>query len=169
MKKGIESLQTDGPVTFKVDCRRAEKSFPKNSMEINQLLGAHLLKSIDGLEVDVKSPQVTLWVEIREDGTYIYTEKVPGHGGLPVGTTGKGILMLSGGIDSPVAGWLAMKRGIQVVGLHFHSYPFTSERSLKKVEDISEVLSQYGVGPSGGFKLYLNHFYRDPKGYSKLL
>ncbi|ACB85916.1 tRNA uracil 4-sulfurtransferase ThiI [Natranaerobius thermophilus] len=157
-KNHMDSISPQNQVSFKVDCRRADKLFSKNSMEMNQILGAHILDHVPGLKVDVKQPQILLQVEIREDGTYIFTEKIPGHGGLPIGTTGKGVLMLSGGIDSPVAGWLAMKRGIQVVGLHFHSYPFTSQRALKKVEDISQVLSRYGTGPTGGFKLITNHF-----------
>ncbi len=145
-------------ISFKVDCRRADKTFVKNSMEMNKLLGAHIMENFPDLTVDVHTPDITVWVEIREDGTFLYTDKISGHGGLPVGTTGDGILLLSGGIDSPVAGWVTMKRGVRVTGLHFHSYPFTSERALKKVEDISQIISRFGAGSQGSFKLIVNHF-----------
>ncbi|OWZ84939.1 tRNA uracil 4-sulfurtransferase ThiI [Natranaerobius trueperi] len=150
----VKNALKDRTVTFKVDCRRADKTFPKNSMELSKELGAHILKNVNGLKVDVKKPELTLFVEVREGGTFVFCEKLEGPGGLPVSSTGKGISLLSGGIDSPVASWLAMKRGIEVVGLHFHSYPFTSERSLKKVEELAQVVSNYG----GRMKLYVNHF-----------
>jgi len=159
----INSLKSEDALTFKVETRRADKSFPVNSMDMSKNLGAYLLDQWEGLTVDVKQPQLTVWVEIREGGTYIFSQKLPGPGGLPVGSTGKGIVMLSGGIDSPVASWLSMKRGIEVIGLHFHSYPFTSERSLKKVEDLAKVLAEYG----GHVKLYVNHFTEIQKAIQK--
>ena len=104
--------------------------------------------------VDVHQPQVKINLEIRGEGAFVYSKEAAGLGGLPVGSTGKALLLISGGIDSPVAGWLAMKRGIQPVGLHFYSFPFTSERSKEKVIDLCRVLARYG----GSFKLYVNYF-----------
>src|SRR5690606_18424135 len=132
--------------TFKVNVRRAYKKFPVSSQEMNRLVGAHLLKNTTGISVDVHEPDVEIRIEIRENGTFIYSEVIDGARGLPVGTGGKTLLMLSGGIDSPVAGYLMMKRGVEVEMIHFHSPPFTSERAKQKVLDLTGVLSQYG-GP----------------------
>lgn len=130
--------------TFKVSVRRADKSFPIGSQEMNQLLGAHLLKNTEGFTVDVHNPDIEVNVEIRDEGTFIMSGVESGLGGLPVGTGGKTLLLLSGGIDSPVAGYLAMKRGVQVEAIHFHSPPFTSERAKQKVLDLAEQLAVYG-------------------------
>ncbi|HLS36077.1 MAG TPA: tRNA uracil 4-sulfurtransferase ThiI [Bacillota bacterium] len=130
--------------TFKVAVRRADKSFPIGSQEMNQKLGAHLLKNTEGFTVDVHHPDVEVSVEIRQEGTFIVSEIIPGPGGLPIGTGGKTLLLLSGGIDSPVAGYLTMKRGVQVEAIHFHSPPFTSERAKQKVVDIAEKLANIG-------------------------
>ncbi len=151
------------PTTFKVETRRADKSFPKKSPELNRLVGAACLKSVPGLKVDVHHPQVRLNVEIREDGAYVYCHALKGPGGLPVGTSGKGLLLLSGGIDSPVAGWMAMKRGIQVEAIHFHSFPLTSDRSKEKVIDLSRELAWYG----GPFRLHVVHFTEVQKAIQK--
>ncbi len=151
--RDVESLKEHG-ISFKVEARRSDKSFALNSMELNKELGAYILKNFPGVRVDVHTPDIMLWVEIRHEGAFVYSEKIPGPGGLPVGTTGRGIALLSGGIDSPIAVWLAMKRGIEVNALHFHSYPFTSQRALSKVEDLCQVLVEYG----GPLKLYVNHF-----------
>ncbi len=140
--------------TFKVSARRSNKKYPLTSPELNQELGGYLLEHVKGWKVDVHNPMVYLYVEVREGFSFLYTQGYPGFGGLPVGTTGKGILLLSGGIDSPVAGWLGMKRGLQVIGLHFHSYPFTSERATEKVLDLARILAK----GQGEVKLYLNHF-----------
>ena len=142
-------------LTFKVVTRRANKRFPLTSVQTSSEVGAHLLDNIPGLSVDVRNPQAVLDVEIREHETYIFTEKIPGLGGMPVGTAGKGLLLVSGGIDSPVAGWLAMKRGVSLEALHFHSYPFTSERAKEKVIDLCRELTRYG-----GNKMHLHvaHF-----------
>lgn len=130
--------------TFKVSARRVDKSFPTGSQEMNQILGAHLLKNTSDFVVDVHEPDVEVQVEVRNEGTFIMSQVIKGLGGLPVGTGGKTLLLLSGGIDSPVAGYLAMKRGVQVEAIHFHSPPFTSERAKQKVIDIAHKLTRYG-------------------------
>ena len=132
--------------TFKVSVRRANKSFPIPSQEMNQVLGRHLLINTTGITVDVHHPDIEVHVDIREKASYITAKRVPGLGGLPVGTDGKSLLLLSGGIDSPVAGYLAMKRGVQIEMIHFHSPPFTSERAKQKIIDITQVLSEYSGG-----------------------
>lgn len=130
--------------SFKVSVRRVDKSFPIQSQEMNRILGAHLLTNTDGYKVDVHDPDLHIRVEIRHEATYITANPVQGLGGLPVGTSGKSLLLLSGGIDSPVAGYLAMKRGVAIEAIHFHSPPFTSERAKQKVMDLAEKLTQYG-------------------------
>lgn len=130
--------------TFKVSVRRIEKSFPVGSQEMNQILGGHLLSNTEGYTVDVHHPDLAIKVEIRAEATYITSDVIPGLGGLPVGTSGKSLLLLSGGIDSPVAGYLAMKRGVQIEAIHFHSPPFTSERAKQKVLDLAEELTNFG-------------------------
>lgn len=142
------------PVTFKVETRRANKSFPLSSPELTQILGAEILRNIPQLTVDVHNPELTFSVEVREEDVYLYVEVIPGPGGLPVGSSGKALLLLSGGIDSPVAGWMAMKRGVEIEAIHFHSYPFTSERARKKVEDLSKILAQLG----NRVRLHVVHF-----------
>lgn len=134
-----------GNKTFKVSARRKYKQFPIDSQELNQIIGAHLLRNQENLTVDVHNPDVELRVEVKSDGTYFSSLQVQGAGGLPVGSSGKVLLMLSGGIDSPVAGYLAMKRGVTLEAIHFHSPPYTSERARKKVEDLTDVLAKYGV------------------------
>jgi len=141
-------------IRFKVNTKRANKQFPLNSMEVSAKVGAHLLKNLSGLVVDVHEPEAVLDLEIREEKAFIYTERLPGLGGLPVGVAGKGMLLLSGGIDSPVAGYLALKRGVTLEALHFHSPPFTSERAKEKVIDLCRRLAYYG----GKINLHLVHF-----------
>lgn len=128
--------------TFKVAANRANKQFSYTSMEMNHLFGGLVLKNIPGLSVDVHNPGFTLTVEVRERA-FIYSETIPGPGGLPYGTSGKAMLLLSGGIDSPVAGWLSMKRGIEVEAVHFYSFPFTGEKSKAKVVDLCRVLAAW--------------------------
>ncbi|RDW16362.1 tRNA 4-thiouridine(8) synthase ThiI [Oceanobacillus arenosus] len=130
--------------TFKVAVKRVNKDFPIHTYELNQILGGHLLTNTDGITVDVHHPDVEVKVEIRFEATYITSKAVPGLGGLPVGTSGKSLLLLSGGIDSPVAGFLAMKRGVHLEAIHFHSPPYTSERAKQKVIDLSKQLTKYG-------------------------
>jgi tRNA uracil 4-sulfurtransferase len=130
--------------TFKVSVKRINKGFPVRSQELNQILGGHLLTNTDNVIVDVHNPDLEVKVEIRQEATYITSSVVRGAGGLPVGTSGKTLLLLSGGIDSPVAGFLAMKRGVEIEAIHFHSPPFTSERAKQKVLDLAGKLTSYG-------------------------
>ncbi|MDQ0191240.1 tRNA 4-thiouridine(8) synthase ThiI [Alicyclobacillus cycloheptanicus] len=154
-REAIEAAgRPSGELTFKVEVKRANKRFPMKSPELAAELGGGLLAAFPGLRVDVHAPDFTVYVEIREEGAYLYAVKYPGLGGLPVGSSGKVGLLLSGGIDSPVAGWLAMKRGVEVEAIHFHSFPFTSERALQKVEDLAQILADWG----GRVHLHVVHF-----------
>jgi tRNA uracil 4-sulfurtransferase len=139
----IRHLQPQ-PKTFRVETRRADKRFPKTSMEVSRIVGTHILRNIPEIKVDVHQPEAVVNIEIRAEGTYISCETIPGPGGLPVGSGGKVLLLLSGGIDSPVAGWMMMKRGVTLEAIHFHSYPFTSERALQKVRDLAHKLAHWG-------------------------
>ena len=129
--------------TFKVETDRADKSFPILSMDFSKRIGALLLKNIPNIKVDVHNPEYLLKIEIREDYTYIYEKEIKASGGYPVGVAGKGLLMLSGGIDSPVAGYLAMKRGIRLECVYFESPPHTSEMAKNKVKTLVEKLTKY--------------------------
>ncbi|NLG88863.1 MAG: tRNA 4-thiouridine(8) synthase ThiI [Clostridiaceae bacterium] len=131
--------------TFKVETRRADKTFPMASMDVSRELGALVLREIPQLKVDVNNPDFVLYVEIREF-TYIYSEIIPAVKGLPVGTNGRATLLLSGGIDSPVAGWMIAKRGVVIEAVHFYSYPYTSERAKDKVISLCKTLSRYTLG-----------------------
>lgn len=130
--------------TFKVETNRSNKNFYLTSPEVNQKLGSYILKNIN-TKVDVHNPDILVGVEIREENTYIYLDEYKGAGGYPVGVQGKGLLMLSGGIDSPVAGYLAMKRGINVNGLYFESPPHTSIQAKEKVLKLCSILNEYGT------------------------
>jgi thiamine biosynthesis protein ThiI len=140
--------------TFKVSVKRANKTFPKRSQELNYHIGSHILRNTKELTVDVHNPDVEVKVEIRDEACYIMCKSRKGAGGLPVGTAGKVMLMLSGGIDSPVAGYLALKRGVELEAIHFHSPPFTNERARQKVEDLARVLTRFG----GRIKLHIVPF-----------
>ena len=135
----------DKNITFKVNARRARKNYPMDSMEINMELGARLLDAFPELKVDVHKPQVLLQVEVRNK-INIYSEEIPGPGGMPVGTAGKAMLLLSGGIDSPVAGYMIAKRGVQLEATYFHAPPYTSERAKQKVVDLARLVAGY-AGP----------------------
>lgn len=139
--------------TFKVEARRARKNYPKNSMEINMDLGEAILNEFPGLKVDVHKPQVLVNVEIRPK-INIYSQIIPGPGGMPVGTAGKAMLLLSGGIDSPVAGWMVSKRGVVLEATYFHAPPYTSERAKQKVIDLARIVARY----SGPIKLNIVNF-----------
>lgn len=128
--------------TFKVETKRGNKRFPMESPEISMELGAYILDNFPHLKVDVHNPSFTLFVEVRENA-YIYTQIIPSNGGLPTGTNGKAMLLLSGGIDSPVAGWMMAKRGVEIEAIHFYSYPYTSERAKDKVIQLAKILSGY--------------------------
>ncbi|HZK28116.1 MAG TPA: tRNA uracil 4-sulfurtransferase ThiI [Thermoclostridium sp.] len=131
--------------TFKVETKRADKTFPLKSMDFSSHLGAVLLKEIPQLKVDVHNPDFIVHVEIREY-TYVYSEIIPSVNGLPVGSNGRATLLISGGIDSPVAGWMVAKRGVKLEGVHFYSYPYTSEKAKEKVIRLTKILSQYNLG-----------------------
>lgn len=149
----IDQVYPDKNFTFKVDARRARKNYPKNSMEINSDLGEALLNAFSGMRVDVHRPDVMLHVEVREK-IYIYSTVIPGPGGLPVGTNGKGMLLLSGGIDSPVAGYMIAKRGVRIDAVYFSAPPYTSDRATQKVIDLARTVSRY----SGPIRLHIINF-----------
>lgn len=128
--------------TFKVETKRADKSFPIHSQDMNKKIGGYILKNTD-LKVDVHNPDLLLHIEIRKEGTFIYTNEIPGIGGYPVGIQGKGLLMLSGGIDSPVAGYLALKRGVDIDCLYFESPPHTSIEAKNKVKELARIINEY--------------------------
>ncbi|HVH32254.1 MAG TPA: tRNA uracil 4-sulfurtransferase ThiI [bacterium] len=132
-------------VTFKVDTRRADKRFPLTSMDTSREVGAAILQRFPHLHARMRGPDVRVQIDIR-DHAYVSTETIPGPGGLPVGTGGKALALVSGGIDSPVAAWMGARRGLTVIPVHFHSFPFTSERSKDKVLDLCRVLAEY-TGP----------------------
>ena len=130
-----------GVRTYKVESRRADKRFPLTSPEISREVGGYLSDIYDHLQAQMEQPQITVKVEVREDYAFVSAETLPGAGGLPVGTSGRGMLLLSGGIDSPVAGWMMAKRGMELCGVHFFSYPYTSPEAKQKVLDLAEVLA----------------------------
>ena len=141
----IGTVYPDRHKSFKVAARRARKNYPLNSMEINMELGGTVLEAYPEMHVDVHKPDILLNVEIR-DKVYIYSEIIPGPGGMPVGTGGKAMLLLSGGIDSPVAGWMIAKRGVKIDAVYFHAPPYTSERAKQKVVDLAAKVAAY-TGP----------------------
>ena len=140
--------------TFKVVTDRADKTYPVKSMEVSRQVGGYLLKYLPGKKVDIHHPELTLSIEIRTEGTYFYTEEVEGCGGYPVGIQGKGMLMLSGGIDSPVAGYLALKRGVQIECIYFDSPPHTSIEAKNKVLKLASILNEY----SGHIRVHIVPF-----------
>lgn len=142
-KIAFQMLKQETFDTFKVVTDRADKTYPIKSMEVSRQIGGYLLKYLDHKKVDIHHPQLTLHIEIRTDGTYFYTKEVEGIGGYPVGIQGKGMLMLSGGIDSPVAGYLALKRGVQIECIYFDSPPHTSMEAKNKVLTLASLLNQY--------------------------
>jgi len=141
----IRSLSEEiGAKSFKIETRRADKNYPLKTPEINHSVGGYVYKNMQTLKVDVHNPDILLTIEIREKA-YIFSKKIPGLGGMPYGSAGKGLLLLSGGIDSPVAGYLMARRGLELEAIHFHSYPFTSERALEKVIDLAGKLTKYTI------------------------
>ncbi|SMF08006.1 thiamine biosynthesis protein ThiI [Paenibacillus barengoltzii] len=157
LQTGVDFIKELGPAPgtkFKVTARRIWKAFPHSSHEMNKLVSTPILNANPELKVDVHHPEVDLRVEIREQGTYLFCEVIPGAGGFPLGSNGKAMLLLSGGIDSPVAGWSALRRGLEIECVHFHSYPFTSKKAEQKVIDLAQVLARY----SGFIKLHLVPF-----------
>ena len=149
----MDEMYPDKNLTFKVEARRARKTYPKTSMEINCDLGEVILEAFPETKVDVHHPDVMLNVEIRNE-IYVYSQIIPGAGGMPVGTNGKAMLLLSGGIDSPVAGYMISKRGVGIEATYFHAPPYTSERAKQKVVDLARIVSRY----SGPVKLHVVNF-----------
>ncbi|RUL56434.1 MULTISPECIES: tRNA uracil 4-sulfurtransferase ThiI [Lysinibacillus] len=135
----------DQTLTFKVEVRRSDKSFPLDSHELQREIGAHVLRNNTNISVQVKKPDIELRVEVRQDAIYMMAQVLPGAGGMPVGSNGKSLLMLSGGIDSPVAGYLLMKRGVRLEAIHFFSPPYTNDHSLQKVKDLANDLTKFGA------------------------
>jgi len=147
MKKAADilakkAIADGGYKTFKVETNRANKSFKMKSPEISSDVGGYIFHKYDALAVDVHNPELVINIEVRQK-SYVYTNEVKGQGGLPYGTSGKGMLLLSGGIDSPVAGWMMAKRGVVLEAVHFHSYPFTSKRATEKVLRLAQIISNY--------------------------
>lgn len=155
-RKSVEYLEEEleDAKTFKVEARRSDKSFPLNSPQICMELGAHILEKFPNLSVDVRNPEVTVYVEIRDFAAYVHTKQKKGAGGIPVGSGGKATLLISGGIDSPVAGYMMAKRGLEVSAVHFVSPPYTSDRALQKVEELAEKMAYY----CGTINLYVVPF-----------
>ncbi len=144
-------IEERGIKTFKVEAKRADKTFPVKSPDIGRIIGADVLKGCKVLKVDVHHPDCLLFVDVRHDKSYIYQDKIAGFGGLPLGTNGKGLSLLSGGIDSPVATWMMAKRGMMIEAIHFHSYPYTSQRAQEKVEDLASIVATY----CGRFRMHV--------------
>lgn len=149
----VDDSYEDKSFTFKANCRRVNKEYPMHSMEVNMEAGAVLLHAFPELKVDVHHPEVMLNIELR-DNIYVYSVTLPGPGGLPVGTNGKGMLLLSGGIDSPVAGYMVSKRGVNLEAVYFDAPPHTSEQAKQKVIDLAKLVAKY----SGAIKLHIVHF-----------
>ena len=149
----VDQALPDKDVTFKVITRRARKNYPMESMEISAALGERLLEAYPQLKVDVHSPQVPLHVEIRNK-INLYSQTIPGPGGMPVGTAGRAMLLLSGGIDSPVAGYMIAKRGVKIDAVYFHAPPYTSERAKQKVVDLAKIIARY----AGPIRLHVINF-----------
>ncbi len=137
-----EEYKENKDMTFKVETNRSDKQFELKSPEVSRIIGGEILKGFNDLKVDVHSPDVMVNVDIKQNA-YVYTKKIEGYRGLPVGSNGRGLLLLSGGIDSPVAGFTMAKRGVKIDCVHYHSYPFTSDRSEEKVRDLAKILSRY--------------------------
>lgn len=150
----INLLKDKSFKTFKVETKRSYKNYSMNSMEISRYLGGVVLKNFNNIKVDVHNPELLINIEVRSDNAYIYFDKIAGIGGYPVGSLGKGMLMLSGGIDSPVSGYLALKRGVRIEGIYFESPPHTSEAAKNKVLELTRILTKY----SGYVKLHIVNF-----------
>lgn len=147
----LEAIEERGIKTFKVEAKRADKNFLVKSPDIGRRIGADVLKGCKVLKVDVHHPECLLFVDVRHDKSYIYQDKIQGFGGLPLGTNGKGMTLLSGGIDSPVATWMMAKRGMMIEAVHFHSYPYTSQRAREKVEALASIVATY----CGRYKMHV--------------
>ncbi|MCR4929423.1 MAG: tRNA 4-thiouridine(8) synthase ThiI [Lachnospiraceae bacterium] len=151
--KYVSEFHPEADFTFKMLCKRARKNYPLNSQEMNCALGEVLLNSYPGLKVDVHKPDVLITVEVRER-IYVYSKSIPGPGGMPVGTAGKAMVLLSGGLDSPVAAYMISKRGVKIDAVYFHAPPYTSERAKEKVVDLAKIVSAY----TGPIRLHVINF-----------
>ncbi|MDO4789074.1 MAG: tRNA uracil 4-sulfurtransferase ThiI [Johnsonella sp.] len=149
----MDRTYPDKKISFKVDTRRADKSYPISSEQLNALLGEAILEAFEGIRVDVHKPDVLLKIEIRNH-INIYSASTPGPGGMPVGTNGRAMLLLSGGIDSPVAGYMIAKRGVKIEAVYFHAPPYTSERAKQKVIDLARIVARY----AGTINLHIINF-----------
>lgn len=143
LAKMTEYMQANRCRTFKVETKRGDKHFPLNSLEVSRKIGGEILKNIQDINVDVHNPDVVLMIEIRIDHAFVYAGEVKGPAGMPYKSAGKGVLLLSGGIDSPVAGYMMAKRGLELVAVYYHSHPYTSERAKEKVVDLARILCTY--------------------------
>ncbi|GAA0710573.1 tRNA 4-thiouridine(8) synthase ThiI [Paraclostridium ghonii] len=140
----LEEKIEEGSKSFKVTSRRGDKSLELTSQEMSKDIAGFLVYNVkDKIKVDVRNPETTIHCEYRQNHVMVYSDTVPGYGGLPVGTNGRAMSLLSGGIDSPVASWMVAKRGVEIEAIHFHSYPFTSEKSQEKVRDLAQILAKY--------------------------
>lgn len=151
--QALNEIKEINPTNFKVETNRANKEFPKNSMEVSRAVGAHILKNVPDIKVKINHPECTVNVEIRERA-YVYSKRIKAVGGLPYGMNGSTMLMLSGGIDSPVAGYMMARRGVELHCIYYHSHPYTSERAKEKVKQLAAILSNY----TGSTTLYVVPF-----------
>ena len=149
----VKEVYGDRQMTFKMDVRRTNKRYPMNSMDMNAELGGRILDACSNMTVDVHKPDAFIHVEVR-DKIYLYSEVIPGPGGMPIGTGGRAMLLLSGGIDSPVAGYMIAKRGVTIDAVYFHAPPYTSERAKQKVVDLAKLVAKY----SGPIRLHVVNF-----------
>lgn len=157
-KEMIKYYEKEKDLTFKVESKRTDKSFPLTSPELNAKIGADILKEYNGLKVDIHNPDFTVFIDVKSSA-YIYIKRTRGLGGLPLGSSGEGLLLLSGGIDSPVAGFMMAKRGMNINAIHFHSYPFTSKRAHQKAMDLAKILSKY-TGKMTVYSINLAEIYK---------
>ena len=137
--------------TFKVESKRSDKTFPLTSIQLSQYVGGELNEAFPHIQADMHRPELTVHVEVRDFAAYVHGDPAPGAGGLPVGVGGKAVSLLSGGIDSPVASWMMAKRGMMIEAIHFHSFPYTSQRAQEKVEDLASIVATY----CGRFKMHV--------------
>ncbi len=157
-KELIKYYEKEEDLTFKVESKRTDKSFPLTSPELNAKIGADILKEYNDLKVDIHNPDFTVFIDVKSSA-YIYIKRTRGLGGLPLGSSGEGLLLLSGGIDSPVAGFMIAKRGMNINAIHFHSYPFTSKRAHQKAMDLAKILSKY-TGKMTVYSINLAEIYK---------
>lgn len=157
-KEMIKYYEKEKDLTFKVESKRTDKSFSLTSPELNAKIGADILKGYNDLKVDIHNPDFTVFIDVKSSA-YIYIKRTRGLGGLPLGSSGEGLLLLSGGIDSPVAGFMMAKRGMNINAIHFHSYPFTSKRAHQKAMDLAKILSKY-TGKMTVYSINLAEIYK---------